>query len=163
MKAIPSLAVLFALGGCAQPEAAAAKAAVCAASEGGALEIESAWVRAQEDAGATSAAYFTACNAGMAPVTIQGLSTPAAAVVELHETTRDANGVVSMAPMGPITLAPGERVAFEPGGKHAMLMGLSAPIVEGAAATLTLELAGGATVSAEAKAVSAVEAAGRAH
>lgn len=135
----------------------------CVAAPGGTLRIEKAWVRAQGDASAMSAAYFTLCNAGMAAVTVEGVTTPAAALAELHETTRDANGVVSMAPTGPIVLSPGEQVVFEPGGKHAMLMSLPAPIAEGAATTLTLELAGGGKVSAEAKAVSAVEAAGHAH
>lgn len=163
MKAPLSLALLFALAACGQTEVAATKALNCAATEGGSLKIENAWVRAQNDASAMSAAYFTLCNAGTAPVTIEALTTPAAGLVELHETTRDANGVVSMAPTGPITLAPGEKVIFEPGGKHAMLMNLPAPIAEGAATTLTIGLAGGGEVSAEAKAVSAVEAAGHAH
>jgi hypothetical protein len=160
MKAIPVAAALLAFAGCSAPDAPSAeRAANCEASESGGLKIENAWVRAQGDASAMSAAYFTLCNAGTAPVTVEGLTTPVAGLVELHETARDANGVVSMAPMGPFTLAPGEQVAFEPGGKHAMLMSLAAPIAEGGTATLTLQLAGGETVSAEAKAVSAVEAA----
>jgi copper(I)-binding protein len=164
LLAAPLLAALLALAGCGAPRShGAAEASKCEASSGGALRIENAWVRAQGDASAMSAAYFTLCNAGTAPVTVEGLTTPAAGLVELHETSRDANGVLSMAPMGPFTLAPGEQMAFEPGGKHAMLMSLAAPIAEGGSATLTLQLAGGETVSAEAKAVSAVEAAGHSH
>lgn len=163
MKAPLALAAVLALAACGKPEAETAKAADCAVTEGGTLTIGNAWVRAQSDSSGMSAAYFTLCNAGAEPVTIEGLTTPVAGVVELHETTRDANGVISMAPTGPITLAPGEKVTFEPGGKHAMLMSLAAPIEEGATTTLTLELAGGERAAAEAKAVSAVEAAGHAH
>ncbi len=165
MKMPLALPALLALAACAKPAAPESETAIapCVATEGGTLRIEHAWVRAQGDAAGMSAAYFTLCNGGLEAVTIEGLTTPAAGLVELHETTRDANGVVSMAPTGPIMLAPGEAVVFEPGGKHAMLMSLSAPIAEGAAATLTLELAGGETVSAEAEAVSAVKAAGHAH
>ena len=134
-------------------------ATACAAAERGAVTLDNAWVRTQGDATAMSAAYFTVCNGTLSPVTIEGLSTPAAGLVELHETTRDANGVVSMAPTGPITLAPGEAVKFEPGGKHAMLMSLAAPIAKGSITSLTLELVGGTTVTAEAKAVSATDAA----
>jgi hypothetical protein len=165
MKAPAALAALLVLAACGETEVSytEADAADCAAAEGGRLTIENAWVRAQSDATGMSAAYFTLCNGGTAPVTVEGLSTPAAGVVELHETTRDANGVVSMAPTGPITLAPGEAVLFEPGGKHAMLMNLPAPIAEGATTTLSLDLAGGGKISAEATAKSAVEAAGHAH
>lgn len=138
-------------------------ASACTAAEGGVVTIENAWVRAQSDASAMSAAYFTVCNGTLAPVTIEGLTTPTAGIVELHETTRDANGVVSMAPTGPITLAPGEAAVFEPGGKHAMLMSLSDAIGEGSTTSLTLELADGATVTAEAKAVSATNAAAHEH
>lgn len=163
MKAPLALAALLALAACGKSEVQEAKAANCAVTEGGALTIENAWVRAQSDASGMSAAYFTLCNAGTEPVTIEGLSTPAAGVAEFHETTKDAKGIVSMAPTGPLTLAPGEKVVFEPGGKHAMLMKLSGPIAEGAATTVTLELAGGEQISAEAKSVSAIKAAGHAH
>ena len=151
------------LAACGKPQGSATALSPCVATPGDTLRIEKAWVRAQPDATGMSAAYFTLCNAGTAPVTVEGLSTPAASLVELHETTRDAKGVVSMAPTGPITVAPGERVVFEPGGKHAMLMSLAAPIAEGSTATLTLDLAGGEKVVAEAKAVSAVDAAGHSH
>jgi len=133
------------------------------ASPGGTVRVENAWVRAQADQAAMSVAYFTVCNGGAESVTLEGVATPLAGLVELHETTRDSAGIVSMAPTGPITLSPGEAVIFEPGGKHAMLMSLAAPIVEGSSATLIIELAGGAKVSAEAKAVSATDAASHHH
>lgn len=163
MKAPLLLAAAVALTACSNPPAPASKAANCAAADGGTVKIEDAWVRVQGDAAGMSAAYFTLCNAGSSPVTIEGLSTPAAGIVELHETTRDANGVVSMAPTGPITLVPGEMLAFEPGGKHAMLMSLAAPIADGASIALTLELGDGKTVTAEAAARSATDAAAHKH
>lgn len=163
MKAPLLLAAAFALAACSNPPAPASKAANCAAADGGTLKVENAWVRTQEDASGMSAAYFTLCNAGLAPVTIEGLSTPAAGIAEMHETTRDANGVVSMAPTGPITLVPGEAVTFEPGGKHAMLMSLAGPIAEDTTVIITLELAGGSTLTTEAKAVSATDAAAHRH
>lgn len=166
MKAPLFLAVALFAAACARTESSGHEGSAtnaCAATAGGAVTLENAWVRAQGDAGAMSAAYFTVCNGTLAAVTIVGLSTPAAGIVELHETTRDANGVVAMAPTGPITLAPGEGAVFAPGGKHAMLMSLAAAIAEGSNTSLTLELAGGATVTAEAKAVSATDAAAHAH
>lgn len=162
MRHAAALLSLLTFAACARQEAAApgAKALSCAASEDGAVTADGAWVREQADASAMSAAYFTVCNGTMAPVTLTGLSTELAGMVELHETSRDANGVVSMAPTGEITLAPGELLVFEPGGKHAMLMGLPAGIKAGDRATLNLQFADGSTVTAEAVARSAAEAAG---
>lgn len=166
MKPSLFLTAALALAACGSPDAPGSQARAtpaCAASPGGAVSVEGAWVRAQNDAAAMSAAYFTVCNGSSEPVIIEGLSTPLAGLAELHETTRDAAGVVRMAPTGPIALAPGEAVVFAPGGKHAMLMELPAPIAEGSKSTLTIELAGGASVSAEVKAVSAIDAAGHQH
>ena len=166
MKAPLFLAAAILAAACARTETSGhegSAASACRATDGGAVTIEKAWVRAQSDAGAMSAAYFTVCNGTLAPIIVEGLSTPVAAIAELHETTRDDRGVVSMAPTGPIALAPGEAAVFEPGGKHAMLMSLPAAIAEGSTTSLTLELAGGATVTAEAKAVSATDAATHEH
>jgi len=152
--ALPALA-------CARTEepAPAQKALSCVSSEGGSVSVENAWVREQQDASAMTAAYFSLCNGGSAPVTLIGLSTPIAGMTELHETSRGENGVVSMAPTGAITLAPGERVIFEPGGKHAMLMSLSGPVASGDHAALTLEFEDGASIAVDAVAKSLVDAA----
>ncbi|NWG90978.1 MAG: copper chaperone PCu(A)C [Parvularculaceae bacterium] len=162
MRATTALIALLALAACAERTSApTGKTLSCEAREGGAVTLSGAWLREQKDASGMSAAYFTLCNGSMSEVTIAGLSTPAARLVELHETTRDANGVASMAPVGEIALKPGELVQFEPGGKHAMLMSLSAPIIAGDRTNLVLQFADGSTVSAEAVAKSAAEAAGR--
>lgn len=154
---------LFALAACAEDKAPAGKALSCAASADGAVTVENAWIREQADPSAMSAAYFSVCNGTMSPVTLTGLSTPLAGIVELHETSRDANGVVSMAPAGELVLAPGERLLFEPGGRHAMLMSLSGAIESGESAPLTLEFADGTSLAVEAIAKSAAEAAAQAN
>ncbi len=160
MRFSPALIGLLALAACSREvEPPAGKALSCDASEGGGVSASDAFVREQADASAMTAAYFTLCNGSMTDVTLTGLSTPAAGIVELHETTRDANGVVSMAPTGDIILAPGERVVFAPGGKHAMLMSLSAPIAAGSTTSLSLQFADGSTIAVEAGAKSAAEAA----
>ncbi len=162
MKSRMLIALAFALGACGRPdgaiEPAGAKPA-CAPGPNGAVTVENAWVRAQSDASGMSAAYFTLCNGSAQSVTLDGISTPLAGLVELHETVRDPSGIVSMAPTGPITVAAGETLIFEPGGKHAMLMNLAAAIAEGEIPTLTIELAGGQTVPVEAAVISATKAA----
>ncbi|MDZ7628391.1 MAG: copper chaperone PCu(A)C [Parvularculaceae bacterium] len=163
--ALVALAALSLIG-CGGPESPGSpqtQALTCKASASGSVMVENAWVRAQSDPTAMSAAYFHLCNGTTSPVTVNGLETPAARIVELHETTRDARGVVSMAPTGPITLAPGEAVVFAPGGKHAMLMGLPAPIEENSTTTISIQIEGGAAISAEAKVMSAADAAAHTH
>lgn len=167
MKQGPFLAaILLALAACSAETPAppaAAKALSCAAAADGAISAEGAWLREQADANGMTAAYFTVCNGAMTPAVLTGVSTGVAGLVELHETTRDADGVVSMAPTGPITLAPGERVVFEPGGKHAMLMSLAGAVRVGDRAQLLLQFEDGSSVSVEAVAKSAVEAAADNH
>lgn len=156
----------FSMIGCSGPETKGperAQAAACNVSEGGSVTVANAWIRTQSDPGAMSAAYFTLCNGSSQPVTVNGVETPAAGIAELHETTRDERGVVSMAPMGPFTLAPGEAVTFEPGGKHAMLMDLAAPIAENSTTVLSIRLSDGAAISTEAGAMSAADAAAHNH
>ncbi len=161
MRIEVAVILLFALAACSRDEAppAAAKALSCAAAADGEISAEGAWLREQSDADGMTAAYFTVCNGTAAPAILTGVATGVAGLVELHETTRDATGVVSMAPTGPIALAPGERVVFEPGGKHAMLMSLSGAVNAGDRAALLLQFEDGSSVSVEAVAKSAVEAA----
>lgn len=159
MKLFPAAVALLALAACAREEAPAAKASSCAASATGAVTAHGAWLREQKDASASSAAYFSVCNGTAAPVTLTGLATPIAGMAAFHETSRDENGIVSMAPAGEIALAPGERVIFEPGGKHVMLMSLSGPVASGDHVELTLQFRDGSSIAVDAVAKSNVEAA----
>ncbi|MFN0022718.1 MAG: copper chaperone PCu(A)C [Parvularculaceae bacterium] len=154
---------LLAACGNGAPGGPAPKGKACAASGQGPVRVENAWMRAQSDPGGMSAAYFTICNATSESVTIEGVAAPAAGLIELHETSRDTAGVVSMAPTGPIVLAAGEEAVFEPGGKHAMMMNLIAPIDAGSPQTLTIELAGGESVTVDAMVMTAADAASHHH
>lgn len=158
MRTSSFLLITLAAAACTQqnPEPAA-KARSCEAREGGTVTADSAWLRAQADQGGMSAAYFTLCNGSMKEAALIGVSTPAAGLAEIHETTRDAAGVVSMAPAGEIVLKPGEVLVLEPGGRHAMLMDLAGPIAAGDRAILSIRLADGSALTVEAVAKSAVD------
>lgn len=135
------------------------KALNCPATEDGEVTVENAWLREQADPAGMSAAYFSVCNGTMATVELTGAAVSVSGAAELHETTRDENGVVSMAPLGRVALKPGERVLFEPGGKHVMLMGLTQPIASGDVASLTLQFDAPTTITVDAVVKSNVEAA----
>lgn len=76
-------------------------------------------------------------------------STPAAKRAELHTHQEDADGVMRMLHVEEgFALPAGEALMLKRGGKHVMLMGLTAPLENGATVplTLTFEKAGEITV-----------------
>ena len=144
------LSICF-LAGCAKGteakdrSASDAKASACTDSNAP-VAVEGAWLRPVASAGGNTAAYFVLCNNGDAPVAIVGASSGIASATEIHRTERDENDVVRMAPAGDVTIAPGDHAIFEPGGLHVMLMGVTAPLEEGASQPLILQLADGDVV-----------------
>lgn len=147
--ASPLLLVALSLAACAKTgeEPAAAAAAACS---GDGPTVTDAWVRAAPEGQGTTAAYFTICNGADAAVELVGIDTPAADIVELHETSRDASGVASMSPIAGVSLKPDESATFAPGGKHVMLIGVHSGLAEGSTASLTLHFSDGSTVKVEA-------------
>ena len=110
------------------------------------VSVEGGWLRTVASEGGNTAAYFVVCNNGDAPLTIVGASAEVASATEIHRTVRDESNVVRMAPAGDIPIEPGSYAEFEPGGLHVMLMGINAPLSEGATQRLTLQLADGGVI-----------------
>lgn len=105
-----------------------------AACEG--LEAMSAWVRQPPPGHEHAAAYVLLLNAGDAPVSVVGVSSPAFGSAMLHE-TRYEDGQARMRHLHAIELAPGERFEARPGGAHVMLGAPSVALDEGAEIDLT--------------------------
>lgn len=83
-------------------------------------------------------------NPGPAPLRISGGSSPAAGMVELHETVKDGNGQMTMRPVkGGFTVPAGGTLVLRPGGNHIMLMMLTAPVRAGTSVTVTLQTSAG--------------------
>jgi hypothetical protein len=153
-----ALLSLFVLSACAETGESA-----CDAEEGGEVVVQDAWIREQADPDAASAAYFRVCNGATSTAVLTGVETPGAKRAEMHQSLRDARGVVSMAPLGRVEIQPGEWSVFEPGGKHVMLLDRSAPLRAGETTMLVLQFEDGSTISVEARVRSAAEAAGGEH
>jgi periplasmic copper chaperone A len=96
----------------------------------------------------TGAAYLaTLENTGAAPDKLVHASTPAAARVEIHTMSVDAQGVMRMREIDGIALAPKAKVQMRPGmGMHLMLIGLKEPLKEGATFPMTLQFERAGTV-----------------
>lgn len=121
----------------------------------GGLTIGHPWARPAAK-GMNGAAYLSVTNKGAAADTLVAAESPAAARVELHQTTM-TGAVASMKPVTAGLSAPaGKTVALSPGGAHLMMFGLKQQLVEGARIPLTLTFAKAGKVKVEL----AVEAAG---
>jgi copper(I)-binding protein len=114
------------------------------------IVIAQPWARASIGTGRPGAAYLTITNQGAGPDRLLGVASEIAGSAEVHDSTRDASGVMRMAPAGPLALGAGETVALAPGGKHIMLMELKKPLLQGETLPLLLrfERAGEVVVNA---------------
>jgi copper(I)-binding protein len=93
-------------------------------------------------AGMTNGAAYLASieNKGAVADRLVRASTPAAARVEIHTMSVDAQGVMRMREVDGIALAPKAKVQMKPGaGMHLMLIGLKEPLKEDASFPMTLE------------------------
>jgi copper(I)-binding protein len=103
----------------------------------GDIEISGAWARASastQDAGAVDMT-ITSKHAA----TLVGASTPASKTVELHRMWEES-GMMKMREVKAIELPAGKPVNLHESGYHLMLIGLKAPLKEGATVPLTLNI-----------------------
>lgn len=106
-------------------------------AEGPAPELRDAWARATapgQDAGGA----FLSIEGGSEEDRLIGGSTPVARSVEIHAMQMDGE-VMRMRRQDAVPVPAGAPVKLEPGGLHLMLMGLDAPLKQGAAFPLTLD------------------------
>lgn len=104
------------------------------------VTVSDAWVKAAESGMTGEFGILT--NNGESDATIVAGTSPAAAVVELHEVT---DGVMREIDGGFVVPAGGS-LTMEPGGYHVMLMQLTGPIAPGDEVTTVLECADGGEV-----------------
>ena len=144
---VVALLLLVMAAGCAPLPAATGPAAAPV------MTVSGAFARPSPNEGGTGGAFMTITNNSGAADRLLGATTPAAKMVEIHETIDD-NGVMKMRPVtGGFEIPAGGKLELLPGGKHIMLMGLTTPLKEGdeVEVTLTFEKAGAITVKAPVK------------
>ncbi len=84
-----------------------------------------------------SAAYFTIVNNGEKDITLVGVASDGAKLVEMHEHVKH-NGTFKMQKMKPLTIPANSKANFEPGGNHIMFIGVTKPIENGDKIDITL-------------------------
>lgn len=124
----------------------------CAGLDSGDIVIIDAWVRTAATGQAATAAYLTICNRSPHSDALVSASSDASEVVELHQTTRDDDGVARMSHADEIPVQAGASARLAPGGLHIMLIDLSDAVEEGEAVPLTLVFKSGKTLYIEAEA-----------
>lgn len=145
MRYVLVLGAMLSAIGCGPHHADHAAQSATACPAGGGISVVDAWARAAAPGQAVSAGYFTLCNGGASDDALVSATSSAAGVVELHESTTNADGVSSMRHLDELPAPAGGRVTLAPGGAHLMLMGLSAPLSEGGSISVTLRFKSGAT------------------
>jgi copper(I)-binding protein len=102
-----------------------------------AVTATDAWVRGTVPAQKTTGAFLTLESSEDAKLV--AVSTPAAKIVEIHE-SRQMQGMMNMHAVDAVPLPAGKRVELKPGGFHVMLVDLSKPLAEGDSVPLTLTI-----------------------
>lgn len=121
------------------------------------IVVTQAWSRATPAGSKVAGGYLTIENKGPATDKLLSASTDAAKKVEIHEMAIN-DGVMTMRPVeNGLPIEPGHVVKFAPGGLHLMIVGLSAPLVQGGKVPIVLkfEMAGEITVSFDVQAMGA--------
>lgn len=104
------------------------------------IEITDAWARPGREGG-NSAIYMKILNGSSKADTLISLSSPAAAMAEVHESYEQEEGMMGMRPVETVVVSPQDVLSLEPGGFHVMLMQLTQTFAEGDSVEFTVEFA----------------------
>ena len=112
-------------------------------TKAGNLEITGAWARATPPGAKNGGAFLTVQNHGMQDDKLVSAAGDMAKKVELHNHIND-NGVMRMREVPFIDVPKHGQAVLKPGSYHVMMLGLKAPLKEGASimVKLTFEKAG---------------------
>jgi copper(I)-binding protein len=112
------------------------------------VSVEQPWSRATPPGAKIGVGFMQLRNAGSAAERIVGASSPLAAKVEMHVTTREGD-VMKMRAATSFEIPARGTFELKPGGAHLMLMGLRQPLQKGDRVPLTLKLESGGVLAVE--------------
>jgi periplasmic copper chaperone A len=111
------------------------------------VSVETPWSRATPPGARIGVGFMRLNNAGAAERVV-GASSPVAARVEMHLTSREGD-VMKMRQVDSFEIPAGGTFELKPGGAHLMLMDLRRPLKQGETVPLTLKLAKGGELEME--------------
>lgn len=103
------------------------------------LEVANPWVRGTVAAQKATGAFMQLTS--KSGVTLVGVASPAANVVELHEMVM-ADNVMKMRAVPRLDVPAGQAVELKPGSYHVMLIDLKKPLTKGEIVPITLKVEG---------------------
>lgn len=129
--------------------AAALAVGLAAAASAQPIAVEDAYARVSGPSAKSGAVFMVIENTGASDDRLVAVAAPVAERAELHTNLIDASGVARMVEVEDgFPIRAGQSHALARGGDHVMLLGLNAPLPDGASfpLTLTFEKAGTITV-----------------
>ncbi len=123
--------------------ASLSSAPACAAGSAG-VTVLRPWSRPAA-AGTNAIGYMVVANRGPAADSLEEVTTPLAARVEIHSSSM-AGGVMSMKHEDRVAVPAGGQVVFGPGAYHLMILGVTRTLKAGDAVPATLRFASGAKI-----------------
>lgn len=118
-------ALLFGAAACGSDDTSSDAGSGDSAEEAvtGDVTVTDPWVREPADGQTLAAGYGTITNGTDDTITLVGASASITATLEIHETSVNDEGTMSMAEKeGGFEIAAGESFALEPGGPHVMML-----------------------------------------
>ena len=103
------------------------------------LEVANPWVRGTVPAQKATGAFMQLSSKG--GVSLVGVASPAAKVVEIHEMVMD-NNVMKMRAVPRLEVVAGKALELKPGSYHVMLIDLNKPLAKGEIVPITLKVEG---------------------
>jgi periplasmic copper chaperone A len=104
----------------------------------GALEISAPWARATPPSAPAGGGFLKITNTGSTSDRLVSANSPAAELVQVHEMKMDGNVMRMREVEKGLEIPAGGSVTLAPGSFHLMMMGLKAPLKQGASVPLTL-------------------------
>jgi copper(I)-binding protein len=103
------------------------------------LEVANPWVRGTVSAQKATGAFMQLSSKG--GVSLVGVGSPAANIVEIHEMVMD-NNVMKMRALPRLEVEAGKVLELKPGSYHVMLIDLKKPLSKGEIVPITLQVEG---------------------
>ena len=125
----------------------------------GALEIAHPWARATPPSAPAGGGFLKITNTGATADRLVSVSSPAAALTQIHEMKMDGNVMRMREVEKGLDIPAGGSVTLAPGGLHLMLMDLKGPLKQGTRVPVTLVFEKAGKIDVEL----AVEAMGASH
>lgn len=148
-SSVPAAALILILAGCGTAASAPQGSGEAEPVPADSLTLTDGWAKAvpEPDGDAMTGVFGTLTNPTETDIHLTAASSPAAAMVELHETSMDGGAMVMREAPDGFVVPSGGTLLLEPGGNHIMLMALTEPVPAGSDVVVTLTADDGTEVT----------------